>query len=238
MYLSDKKRFNMHPCFNDWLSESEAAWHDASAPVPPLFEQWLMLDKNLPRIRGDNPPRENVQRAADLVDKAESFCSWVVIPTIAIVGMFLFYGIWDNEPALFVVGLLAGAGAAWFEYPIYKGIVNQAAQLNQPLTPHVYNTEYHAPLADSSVVKTNIFFTLPLSHSNKDQQLNTVTEKEFLIFVGTKSSPPTGEELQDHLAKKLLSFQDENQIPFLRVEVSLHIHIPSAKPKGGGTVSV
>jgi hypothetical protein len=69
-------------------------------------------------------------------------------------------------------------------------------------------------------------------------QLDRVTEKEFLIFAGPQLTPPTAHEIQDHLQKRLLRFQDEYQVLLIRVEVSLNVHTPALKPKGGLSVSI
>jgi hypothetical protein len=226
-----------HPKFNEWVAECETDWNDPAKPIPPDFTEWLQLDKNLPRIRGENPPQSYLEESARLDAKGHQATTFLVAGGILWL-LLLVAALMAGEILLSSMLFIGGGIACWKLYFYGREQQTIVEQKALPLTLHLYNREYTAPLADNSVIRTNIFFTLPTALAHKDQQLDTFTEKEFLIFVARKLTPPTAEEIQNHLSKKLLPFQDENQIPVLRVEVSLHIHIPSPKPKGGGTVSV
>ncbi len=196
-----------------------------------------MAEDARPRIRGINPPPEIVEEA-----RSRNFdyqiINWTEYLLMVVAGLFgIVIAVAGSFSGLVILAIPIGG--------VYIWINNKRQQLDQrqpvsqlPIPLHVYNREFTAPLADNSVVRTNIFFTLPVSLARLDAQLDTVTEKEFLIFVATKTTPPSAQEIENHLCSRLVTFQDENQIPVLRVEVSLHIHIPSQKPKGGGSVSV
>ena len=196
-----------------------------------------MAEETIRRIRGINPPPELVEAAErhTFDRKAVNFIEYMLMVVAALLGILI--ALAGSFTGLVVLAILIGVAYIWINSQRKKLDQLQAAT-NLPITLHVYNREFTAPLADNSVVKSNIFFSLPLSMAHKDAQLDTVTEKEFLIFCATKPSPPSAKEIEDHLCTRLVSFQDENQIPVLRVEVSLHLHIPAPKPKGGGTVSV
>jgi hypothetical protein len=189
------------------------------------------------RIRGVNPPPELVEAAErhEFDRKAVNFIEYMLMVATALLGVLI--ALAGSFMGLVVLAVPVVVAYIWINSQREK-LDQPQAVTNLPITLHVYNREFTAPLADNSVVKTNIFFSLPLSMSHKDAQLDTVTEKEFLIFCATKANPPSAKEIEDQLCTRLVSFQDENQIPVLRVEVSLHIHVPAPKPKGGGTVSV
>ena len=196
-----------------------------------------MAEDTRPRIRGINPPPEKLEEAERWKSEHQNVnaSEYLLMVFAAVIGIIVaFTGSF--------LGLVLVAIPIGFAYLWISGKRKQFEQLspvtNLPIPLHVYNREFTAPLADNSVVRTNIFFTLPVSLARLDAQLDTVTEKEFLIFVATKTTPPSAQEIENHLCSRLVTFQDENQIPVLRVEVSLHIHIPSQKPKGGGSVSV
>ena len=195
-----------------------------------------MLHDDQPTIRTENPPKVHLDEATRLVDYHPLELAGFALLALSIV--VLITAIFSDQAFVAFLALVCGSSTGWGLYTANTQKEKLLREKSLPLPSHIYNREYTAPLADNSVIRTNIFFTLPLAFAHKDQQLDTFTEKEFLIFVATKTKPPTAEELQNHLSKKLRPFQDENQIPFLRVEISLHIHIPAQKPKGGGVVSV
>jgi hypothetical protein len=226
-----------HESFNEWVAECRGDWGDTQKPIPPDFSEWMHLDKNLPRIRTENPPKLSIEDANSL-NGERHVIEYSAIGLIALFAVAFIIELVAGETFLAFLAVICVASTGWGLYTANQNKQKLADEKRLPLPSHIYNREYTAPLADNSVVRTNIFFTLPAAFSNRDQQLDTFTEKEFLIFVATKTVPPTAAEIQDHLAKRLRPFQDENQIPFLRVEVSLHIHIAAPKPKGGGVVSV
>jgi hypothetical protein len=195
-----------------------------------------VAEDTIHRIRGVNPPPELVEAAKrhKFDSQAVNFIEYALMALTALLGLLI--ALAGSFTGLIVLAIPMGAAYIWNNSQRKK--LDELQVTNLPMTLHVYNREFTAPLADNSVVKTNIFFSLPLSMAHKDNQLDTVTEKEFLIFCATKASPPSGKDVEDYLCRRLVSFQDENQIPVLRVEVSLHIHIPAPKPKGGGIVSV
>jgi hypothetical protein len=196
-----------------------------------------VAEDTIRKIRGINPPPELVEAAErhNFDRKAANFTEYVVMAAAALLGVLI--ALAGSFTGLVVLAIAVGVAYIWINSQ-RKKLDQPQPVTNLPMPLHVYNREFTAPLADNSVVKTNIFFSLPLSMSHKDAQLDTVTEKEFLIFCAAKASPPSAKEIEDRLCTRLVSFQDENQIPVLRVEVSLHIHIPAPKPKGGGAVSV
>jgi len=60
------KQYNRssNPKYADWIAECEAAWNDSSKPAPLDFPEWMQFDKNVPRIRTENPPRNDIEEAS------------------------------------------------------------------------------------------------------------------------------------------------------------------------------
>jgi len=84
-------------------------------------------------------------------------------------------------------------------------------------------------------MRTTVHFELPVDLARQPyhvEQLNRITETIMLRFVVTKSEPPKREEIEDLLETCLVQFQDERQIPILRVLVASNIHVTPEKPKG------
>lgn len=109
-------------------------------------------------------------------------------------------------------------------------------ELLKPFPLYVYNTEFTLLLADKSTLKTTVHFQIPNHQQVLIEQLNRVTEKELLIFTGSKAKPPSVSELENHLHLSLVQFQNENVVAVLRVEICANIHLP--KPNQSGELYV
>lgn len=200
----------------------------------------MQPDQRQPRIRGDNPPVSNLHLAEShnrkITESKESMIGCLAACVVLAVGVKLL------NSAYLGLELFLFAATAVLAYLHYSSKIsvsrNAISALTSPIHLHTYNREFTAPLADNSTVTTNIFFTLPAAQESMSDQLDRVTEKEFLIFVAPQLTPPTAREIQDHLQKSLLRFQDEYQVLLIRLEVSLNVHKPALKPKGGASVSV
>lgn len=196
-----------------------------------------MTEDIRPRIRGLNPPPENIKAAERHTRELQTVnvSEYFLMAVAALVGITL--ALAGSVMGLFIIALPIGFAYLWL-----NGRRKQLDQLshitNLPIPLHAYNTEFTLVLADNSTLKTNVHFQIPSTQTQYMEQLNRVTEKQLLIFCATRTTPPGADEINDYLARSLVQFQDENFILVLRAEVSLHIHIPSPKPKGGGTVSV
>jgi hypothetical protein len=214
------------PSFRIWLREQEKQTEAPQQPAPD------------PRIRTENPPISSIVESNRLNASVDKFYNtFIVIGVLSIIVLIVLHFV-DEQYSSPTFVVILWVGAAWFVYSRCNTREKLAAEKLLPLPAHIYNREYTGLFDDGSTLKTNIFFTLPQSCVHLDSQLDTFTEKEFLIFVAMKTAPPSAAEIQDHLSQKLLPFQNENLIPFLRVEVSLNIHLSAPKPKGGGSVSV
>lgn len=188
---------------------------------------------NRPTIRGENPPLPHVT----LANNHDSQCRillpvQVVLAILVIILGSVFYLFTVPGLYYFFLAVLYGL-LSFLLWESYSRNWDQAHQLHELIPLYAYNTEFTTVLADNSILKTAIHFQIPNDRQSIIEQLNRVTEKEMLLFVGPRNIPPSGSEVQNQLHIALVQFQHENQIQILRVEVPMNVHIPLKQQSGG-----
>jgi hypothetical protein len=198
--------------------------------------------ESVPRIRGDNPPAASREELLRLHQNARVASAVLYIPFAlicagAILGKLIGYDYSTKEAVL-----LLGCALIFFFGAIkaHEYFTQQAEPSRAMLSLDVYNTEFTSLLADNSLLRTTIHFEMPsvLARATSGQssyhveQLNRVTETILLRFAAAKATPPTAQEIENHLETNLVQFQNEKQIAVLRLKVATNIHILPDKPKG------
>jgi hypothetical protein len=203
----------------------------------------------VPRIRGENPVRANVEEARRIEDELSRLSSietalWITT------GLFVlgFLFIPDSVSVLSIIAILGIAALVYFGFLDRERkqltMELQAVPLLVPLD--AYNTEFVSPLADRSTVRITVHFQVPRAlnsvapstygtpqlPSHFVEQLNRVTEAKLITFTQSFGDPPSRLELEDFLNRELVQFQNENSVPVLRANVPIAIHIHPDKPKG------
>jgi hypothetical protein len=64
------------------------------------------------------------------------------------------------------------------------------------------------------------------------EQLNRVTEAKLIDFTQRFTEPPSRSTIEEYLNRELVQFQDENNVPIMRVNIPIAIHVHPDKPKG------
>lgn len=196
-----------------------------------------------PRIRGDNPPLTTALTYRKLT-RDNTFYHYGFIVAAVLVGVLFFLCFltgWNPFVAVPLVILLFLAALFGF------GQNSTARQLDvtPPIVPlYAYNTNFLAPLADGSRLTITIHFQLPAAHqavmdqyrmtetpSPCMEQLNRVTENLLIPFVFQLTKPPSPGDVEEHLHVNLVRFQNECNLPVLRVNVPLILHSPAVPPK-------
>jgi hypothetical protein len=204
----------------------------------------------VPRIRGENPVRANVEEARRIQDELSRLSSietalWITTG-IFVLG-FLF--IPDSVSVLSIIAIMGIAALVYFVFldRERKELTAELQAVPQLVPLDAYNTEFVSPLADRSTVRITVHFQIPRALSGSAvptpygppplpshfvEQLNRVTEAKLITYTQSFEDPPSRLELEDFLNRELVQFQNENSVPVLRASVPIAIHIHPDKPKG------
>ena len=181
----------------------------------------------LPRIRGENPPQELQELQQTVVRSHLIFAFYIGICILVIIPYFTSgFSLWP--------GIYFGLAFFGLVLVIWRSSAKEELHNVDPTTPAfvpllAFNTEFTAVLADASTISTTVLFQIPTVRSGITDNLNRITEAILLRFARDRGTPPTPREIEDHLETALVQFQNENQIPVLRVQVITNAHTPAIK---------
>lgn len=99
-------------------------------------------------------------------------------------------------------------------------------RLLAPWPLYTYTRGFETILANGSKLNLSVCFQIPSERQHLSEELDRVTHKELLLFIKGHLKRPSDDEIRRHLHWELVSFQDENNIPILRVEIT-RTEIPS-----------
>jgi hypothetical protein len=186
----------------------------------------------LPKVKGANPPVAYQLKYDQVRTKNQtlrfvfraSITALVLSGLIAIAVALLF----NNYYLALIVLLLMVAAIA-------LGRAHDRAEAELKITPllvplHSFNTDFTAPLADDTTLQVTVHFQIPSSVGDTEQ-LNRITENILVPFCLPLSKPPVASQIEEHLQTRLVQFQDENNIPVLRVNVPIVFHVRPEKKK-------
>jgi len=197
-----------------------------------------------PRIRSANPPLTTVL-AYQKLGKENTFYSYGFIVAAATAGvLFVIYLMAGFNPFVGVPLVLALLVAAFLGF----GQNRTARELDviPPIVPlYAYNTNFMVKFADHSLADITVHFQIPRDkgiHTSDyrgcDQtqefieQLNRVTENILTPFCLRCPTLPDESVVQEHLHKELVTFQNENFVSVLKVNVPIILPIqPPPQPK-------
>jgi hypothetical protein len=109
------------------------------------------------------------------------------------------------------------AAKSFFNRIFRPGYVNRLLK-TWPL--HAYTHSFETILADESKLNLSVCFQIPSERQHLSDELDRITHKELLLFMKRHSKRPSDDEIREHLHWELVSFQDENDIPILRVDIT------------------
>lgn len=199
-----------------------------------------------PRIRSANPPLTTAH-AYKKLSQEHTFFSYGFKIAAALAGvLLLLYFMTGFNPFVGVPLAIALLTAACFAF----GQNSAARQLDlippMAIVPlYAYNTNFMVKFADHSLADITVHFQIPRDRGThtKDytgseqpsefiEQLNRVTENILTPFCLRCPALPDPSVVQDHLHKELVTFQDENCVPVLKVNVPIILPVqPPPQPK-------
>jgi hypothetical protein len=113
----------------------------------------MVLDDTQLRIRGANPPPENIKEAERRQRELQTinFVEYCLMGAAAIIGITL--AIAGSLLGLFILAFPIGFAYLWIDSQ--RKYLDQRSHItNLPIPLHAYNTEFTLILADNSTVKT------------------------------------------------------------------------------------
>jgi hypothetical protein len=197
-----------------------------------------------PRIRGDNPPLTTTLAYRRLGrDNTAYFYGFIVATTLVGV-LTLLYFLTGFNVFVGVPLMIALVVAAIFGF----GQNRTARELAviPPIVPlYAYNTNFMVTFADRTLADITVHFQIPRDRGpqTKDytgaehpsefmEQLNRVTENILTPFCLRCPKLPEESVVEEQLHKALVTFQNENCIPVLKVNVPIILPVePPPKPK-------
>jgi hypothetical protein len=209
---------------------------DEKAMAGSFLKQDVRDTQTVLRIKQDNPPAANSQKALAIQDEIATLRVQIGLALSPLVLLAVFRLLIDSTSSIIPILMIAASCGltVWLIGKLEKK--KEELKLYEALVPtDHYNTEFTTVMADNSLMRTTIHFELPTALAGLPyhvEQLNRITETLLLRFVVTKREPPTAAEIEDHLKIMLVQFQDERQIPILRLLVAANIHVTPEKSKG------
>ena len=237
-----------HPRYGEWLQyckELTAEYPSDPRFELPEFDNWLtntMLfeDAAIPRIRGTNPPRKSVREADSLREKANFGLPFMIGGLVLIAVVLLRYYDDMNEYLRWGM-LLVITIAIVIAFREIDTMKKEAEALRKPLNLFAYTREFEVTRADAETLKVTVHFELPANYQPTTQdsptspvrhlEVTTRTVLQKFAWNGTTANPAP--EVEDHLRKALVQFQDEKEIAVLRVQVPM-VSVKGSPPAGGG----
>lgn len=219
--------------FRAWLNKTEGERCNDPPPHPPPQRPAAPLKSNAPRIRGENPPLNYHTLLIDQKQELEwiTYAQWGV-PLLALAVAATVIANRHEGLSLLAIGL---GITGWVVCDKRKHIlVPSVSALQNPRPLHLFNTEFTCVLSDNSTLVITVFFEV--DDFTVEKRLNQTTEKELLVFLSNKKPLPAA-EIEQHLERALVRFQDENLISVLRIKVTAVAHMrPRDQPQGGAFV--
>lgn len=195
------------------------------------------------KIRGENPPQIRIEELKTYDTRYQSFQTLFYGGAI-IIGVAELLAALAGAYWLVIIFIII-AVVAWSAYfkDADQKIKAEGAQLRKPIFLDAYNTDFTCPLADRSVIRLTVHFQIPRElnmpsaygdpqSSHFVEQLNRVTEAKLVMYAERFTDPPSKTEIREHLHLELAQFQNENNVPVLRVDIPIAIHVHPEKPKG------
>ena len=193
-----------------------------------------------PRLKGENPPQWAKERSnqfdQQLRNANELDTTYFVAGLVIILAGVLFHFAERESaaPTWVIILTVVAVIAATHTTKSKRDLIQQEmTALSQQLTLNAYNTEFTAPLADRSTLRITVHFQLPsvLAVPAFVEQLNRVTDVKLVVYAQESSAPPSRLQIEEYLNRELAQFQEENNIPVMRVNVPIAIHVHPDKPK-------
>src|ERR1700676_3540422 len=160
-----------------------------------------------PRIRGVNPPPENVKYATDLrneISTSRSLALVIFVAGAGLAALFKFSG-FSSDSWLPITLLIIAIGISGLLVNLSdKKATELEKQKPQLVELDVYNTEFTSPLADRSTLRITLHFQiprylnlnlpspygLPAESPHFVEQLNRVTEAKLVRYTQRFTDPP------------------------------------------------
>jgi hypothetical protein len=181
-----------------------------------------------PQIRGEMPPPSKVAEIQNFKEECRRFDTYeyVLIGTLATLGLVLAF--WSAS-ATFLIFI--AAGFIWQQFnKKRKDLEQKEIIVNEPIILDPHDIEFTTPLSDNTLLCTTVHFLTPrkFEHNN---QLFLITENLLVNFSQQFKDPPTKEAIEDYLRTKLVQFQDETNLPVLRLNIPISLRIPPTPEK-------
>lgn len=201
-----------------------------------------------PRIRGNNPPPVNVDNHKRLKDEIVLYRGFAIVIFVAgvIVASLLKFISFTSDSWLPILLLVTAIGISGLLVYVSDKQVSDLEKIPLIYALDAYNTEFTSPLADRSTLRITLHFQIPrhlniilpspYGQQNESphfvEQLNRITEAKLVRYTQRFTDPPSHLEIEDYLSRELAQFQDENNVPVLRLSVPIAIHVTPDKPRG------
>jgi hypothetical protein len=198
------------------------------------------------KIRGDNPPAVDIPAVQELRSAITARRGLIAacIAGAACAALLSHYGACTKGIAAFAIILSAvGCGLLAYDHNkiverfarhvmLQRLVMKDGNYATKFIDLHTYNTEFTAPLADRSTLRVTVHFQIPRNFTPLVEQLNRVAEAKLIVYTQEFFAPPSRLDIEGVLNRELVRFQNENEVPVLRVQVPIAIHVHPDKSEG------